>query len=105
MSARLFLIAALAGLAGLSSAPALDTDDGLQYVGKPADFGKQKKDGYTANDYHSPTDEVKPDWDLSGLAEQGKLLMAVGVRVAQAEKLPEWKPGNEFRAIREKSIK
>ena len=85
--------------------PALDTDDGLQYVGKPADFGKAKKDEYTANDYHSPSDDVKTDWDLSGLAEQGKLLMAVGVRVAQVDKIPEWKAGNEFRAVREKSIK
>jgi Zn-dependent M28 family amino/carboxypeptidase len=82
--------------------PALDTDDGLEYIGKPADFGKKKKDEYTNNDYHSPSDEVKADWDLSGLAEQGKLLMAVGYRVAQAGKFPEWKPGNEFKAIRDK---
>lgn len=84
--------------------PALDVDDGLQYVGKPADFGKQKKDEYTNEDYHSPSDEVKPDWDLSGLAEQGKLLMAVGYRVAQAATFPQWKPGNEFKAVREKAL-
>jgi len=82
--------------------PALDTDDGLEYIGKPADFGKKKKDEYTNNDYHSPSDEVKADWDLSGLAEQGKLLMTVGYRLAQAGKFPEWKPGNEFKAIRDK---
>ncbi len=87
-----------------SGVPALSTDAGIDYVGKPADFGKKKKEEYTNNDYHSPTDEVKPDWDLSGLAEQAKLLMAVGYRVAQADKMPEWKPGNEFRAIREKML-
>jgi len=85
--------------------PALDTDDGMDYIGKPAGFGKQKKDEYTTNDYHSPSDEVKPDWDLSGLAEQGKLLFAVGYRVAQADKFPEWKAGNEFKAVREKTIR
>ena len=85
--------------------PALDTDDGLDYVGKPAGFGKQKKDEYTKDDYHSPSDEVKADWDLTGLAEQAKLLFAVGYRVAQTDKFPEWKPGNEFRAVREKTIK
>jgi hypothetical protein len=47
---------------------------------------------------------VKPDWDLSGLGEQAKLLMAVGYRVAQADKFPEWKTGNEFRAVRERSL-
>jgi Zn-dependent M28 family amino/carboxypeptidase len=85
--------------------PALDTDDGLDYIGKPADFGKKKKDEYTANDYHSPSDEVKPDWDLTGLGEEGKLLMAVGYRVAQADKFPEWKAGNEFKAVRERALK
>ena len=88
-----------------SGVPALDTDSGLDYVGKPADFGKKKKDEYTENDYHSPSDEVKPDWDLSGLAEQGKLLFAVGYRIAQADEFPEWKPGNEFRSVREKILK
>ena len=38
--------------------------------------------------YHSPSDEVKPDWDMTGLAEQAKLLMAVGYRIAQAEQVP-----------------
>ena len=85
--------------------PALDTDDGLDYVGQPAGFGKQKKDEYTNNDYHSPSDDVKPGWDLTGLGEQAKLLFAVGYRVAQADTFPEWKPGNEFRAVREKTIK
>jgi hypothetical protein len=34
-----------------------------------------------------------------------KLLFAVGYRVAQADKYPEWKPGNEFKAAREKMLK
>ena len=84
--------------------PALYADDGVQYVGKPDNFGREKKDFYTANDYHSPSDEVKPDWDLSGYAENLELLMAVGVRVANADRFPEWKPGNEFKAIRDKML-
>jgi Zn-dependent M28 family amino/carboxypeptidase len=84
--------------------PALNTDDGIEYVGKADGFGREKKDYYTANDYHSPSDHVKPDWDLSGYAENLKLLMAVGVRVANADRYPEWKPGNEFKAIRDKAL-
>jgi len=85
--------------------PALDTDDGLDYVDKPADFGKKKKDEYTSTNYHQPSDQVDPAWDLAGYAEQAKLLMAVGYRVANAATFPEWKPGNEFRAVREQSLK
>jgi Zn-dependent M28 family amino/carboxypeptidase len=84
--------------------PALNTDDGIEYVGKPAGYGREKRDEYTKNDYHGPSDEVKPDWDLSGYAETLKLLMTVGYRVANADRYPEWKPGNEFKAIRDKSL-
>ena len=84
--------------------PALDVDDGLDYIGKPSDFGRTRKDEYTSEHYHSPSDEVDPNWDLSGLAEQAKLLMAVGYRLAQAEEFPEWRSGNEFKAIRDKAM-
>ncbi len=84
--------------------PALYTDDGWEYIGKPAEFGRQKRDEYTANDYHKPSDEVKGGWDLSGAVEDLQLLMAVGYRVAQADEYPEWKPGNEFRAVRERQL-
>jgi Zn-dependent M28 family amino/carboxypeptidase len=85
--------------------PALAVGDGIEYVGKPADYGKQKQADYLANDYHSPSDQVKADWDLTGFAEQAKLLLAVGYRVAQAATFPEWKPGNEFRQIREDALR
>jgi Zn-dependent M28 family amino/carboxypeptidase len=85
--------------------PALDPDGGRQFIGKPADFGRQKYDEYTARDYHKPSDEVKPDWDLSGAVEDLKLLAEVGYRVAQADRYPEWKPGSEFKARREAMLK
>ena len=85
--------------------PALDPDSGTEYIGKPPDYGMKMRDRYTAEDYHQPSDEIKPDWDLSGAVEDAKLFYAVGYRVANAAKYPEWKPGNEFRAIREKSLK
>ena len=84
--------------------PALDADDGSDVIGKPAGWGQQKKDDYTAHIYHSPQDQVMADWDMAGYAEDAKLLFAVGYRVAQADKFPEWKPGNEFKAIRDKSL-
>jgi hypothetical protein len=42
---------------------------------------------------------------MSGFAEDARMLFAVGYRVAQADKFPEWKAGNEFKAIRDKSLK
>jgi len=85
--------------------PALDPDSGVDYIGKSAEWGKAKRDEYTDKDYHAPSDQVKPDWDLSGAVEDAQLLMAVGYRVANADKFPEWKPGNEFKAKRDAMLK
>ena len=84
--------------------PAFDPDAGVDYIGKPADYSQKKRDEYTNNDYHKPSDQIKADWDLSGAAEDAKLFLAMGYRVAQAEKYPEWKAGNEFRSIREAAL-
>ena len=85
--------------------PALYTDSGEDFIGKPADYSKKKRDEYTNVDYHQPSDQIKPDWDLSGAVEDAQLIFTVGYRVANADKMPEWKPGNEFRATREKMLK
>jgi hypothetical protein len=77
----------------------------VEFVGKDPDWGKKKRDQYTSTDYHAPSDEVKPDWDLSGGVEDLQLLMAVGYRVANTDKLPDWKPGNEFKAKRDAMMK
>jgi hypothetical protein len=40
---------------------------------------------------------ILPSWNLDGTREDLKVFFAVGYRVAQADKLPDWKPGNEFK--------
>ena len=85
--------------------PALDPDEGIDYVGKPPDYGEKVRDDYTEHDYHQPSDVVRPDWDLSGAHEDLKVFFAVGYRVAEADKMPEWKPGNEFKAKRDAMLK
>jgi Zn-dependent M28 family amino/carboxypeptidase len=85
--------------------PALNPDQGVEYTSKPAEYAQKVRDNWTANVYHTPKDVVTPEWDLSGAAQDLKLLMAVGYRVAQADKIPEWKPGNEFKAARDAMLK
>jgi Zn-dependent M28 family amino/carboxypeptidase len=84
--------------------PALNPDSGVDFIGKPAGYGEDKRKEWTEKDYHQPSDEVKDWWDLTGAAEDGKLLFAVGYRVANAERFPEWSAGNEFKAVREKML-
>jgi Zn-dependent M28 family amino/carboxypeptidase len=81
--------------------PALDIDAGVDFVGKPNGYGMQKRNEYTEKDYHQPSDEVKPDWDLSGAVDDARVLMKVGYTVAQTDAIPQWKPGTEFKAKRD----
>ena len=85
--------------------PALYTESGIDFIGKPADYGKKKRDEYTNNDYHGVSDQIKPDWDLSGAIDDLQLLFRVGYNVAMGDKWPEWNPGTEFKAKREAMLK
>lgn len=85
--------------------PALHVDAGTEYIGKPEGYGMKKREEYNTKDYHNVSDEVKPDWDLSGAVEDLQLLFQLGYDVASSEKWPEWKPGTEFKATREAMLK
>jgi Zn-dependent M28 family amino/carboxypeptidase len=85
--------------------PALDTDGGIMYIGKPDDYGMKKRDEYTTKDYHSLSDEVKPDWDFSGAVQDLQALFRVGFLVSQTPAFPEWKAGTEFKAKRDAMMK
>jgi len=84
--------------------PALYSDSGSQVIGKPDGFYADKRRQYTAHDYHNPTDEIKADWDLSGAAQDMRLLVEVGWRVGNAAQWPQWKPGSEFKAVRDAQL-
>jgi Zn-dependent M28 family amino/carboxypeptidase/uncharacterized protein (DUF1684 family) len=85
--------------------PALNPDEGIDFIGKPESYGQRVREEYTDKHYHKPSDDVKADWDLEGAREDLQLFFAVGYRVANAGAFPEWKPGQEFRAIREQMLK
>lgn len=81
--------------------PSFDPDDGVDYVGRPPGWGIENRDQYTANDYHKPSDEVKADWDLSGMVEDSALYFRMGRELATGTAWPEWSQTSEFRAKRQ----
>ncbi len=84
--------------------PALYAEGGTLFRGRPDAFSQQKRDEYTTQDYHKVSDEIKPDWDLSGGVEDLQLLFYVGRQVADADSIPQWKPGSEFKARRDEML-
>ncbi|HEY0684312.1 MAG TPA: M20/M25/M40 family metallo-hydrolase [Steroidobacter sp.] len=82
--------------------PALYLDTGTDFVGKPADWGKQQHEAYEEKHYHQPSDEIQADWNFDGMIEDAQLLFYVGNNVANAAPAdaPKWLPGDEFEAAR-----
>ena len=81
--------------------PAINAGGGDDFVGRPAGWGEAIKAEYTAKHYHKPSDEIRPDWDLSGAMQDLQIYYAIAARSASAATWPAWKPGSEFKARRD----
>jgi Zn-dependent M28 family amino/carboxypeptidase len=76
--------------------PSLYIGKGEHLLSRPEN-APLRSDEFDLKDYHQVTDEIKADWDLSGAVQDVDLLFEVGYQVANGDKFPEWKPGNEFK--------
>ncbi|WP_230206658.1 M28 family peptidase [Novosphingobium sp. Gsoil 351] len=76
---------------------------GLDLVEGGIEAGKAAADDYTKNRYHQPGDEYSPDWNFTGIAQETELLYRLGRTLAEGTTWPNWYPGDEFRAVRDKS--
>jgi Zn-dependent M28 family amino/carboxypeptidase len=77
--------------------PGTSIQHGEQYIGKPKDYGKQKKDEYTEKRYHQPSDEVLPWFTYDGAAQQLRVIVRTAVAVGNAPSQPVWNKTSEFR--------
>jgi Zn-dependent M28 family amino/carboxypeptidase len=85
--------------------PVLDPDGGYDLIKGGKKAGQAIRDDYREHRYHQPSDEWRADWDLTGPVEDLKALYQVGETLANSTQWPNWYPGNEFRAIRDKEMK
>ena len=85
--------------------PSYYPKNGTHYIGQPDDFSETQVKDYIANRYHKVTDEVQPNWTFEGAAQDTAFLLEVGLRIANGDQWPEWKPGNEFKARRDAMLK
>jgi Zn-dependent M28 family amino/carboxypeptidase len=84
--------------------PAINAGGGDDYIGRPKGWGQQVSDAYIAQHYHKPSDEIRPDWDLGGALEDLQIYYALGARAASTTAWPQWKPGSEFKARRDRML-
>lgn len=83
--------------------PAFSVGAGMKIKGKPEGFARAALQEFNDKAYHSPQDELRPDWDFSGFPVLARFATDVARTVADADRLPTWNPGDEFRPAREKS--
>src|SRR5437660_4374801 len=84
--------------------PSLYIGKGEHLLSRP-ETAPLRSDEFDSTDYHQVTDEIRPDWDLSGAVQDVQLLFEVGYQVANDDKFPEWKPRSEFKAKRDSMLK
>ncbi len=79
----------------------IENGDDLVAGGKAA--GAAKAADYEKTRYHGPKDEYDPTWDWSGMMQDLAIYYDVGRALATSDAWPNWLPGDEFRAIRDRS--
>jgi Zn-dependent M28 family amino/carboxypeptidase len=84
--------------------PAVYLHPGVQVVGQPDNYGRQKREEWIEKHYHQRSDEYRSDWKLEGAVEDAQLLFHVGVEAAEAVDMPAWKSGDEFEPARIKAL-
>ncbi|MDF3124169.1 M28 family metallopeptidase [Rheinheimera sp. 1928-s] len=84
--------------------PMLYARGGIDSVAHGKDWGLQQRKNYVTDYYHKVNDEFDPKWDLRGSQQDLFLFYQVGLEVANSQSWPNWLPGKEFKAIRDKSL-
>src|ERR1041385_3630100 len=46
--------------------------------------------------YHTPADVIEADWDWEGARMLGSFALVAGLRIANQETMPKWKPGSPY---------
>jgi Zn-dependent M28 family amino/carboxypeptidase len=85
--------------------PMLYFEGGIDLLDGGTEAGLAWDRDYVSNRYHKPGDEYDPSWRVDGLLEDLRLYYVVGRRIADDAGFPQWLPGNEFRPIREQSLR
>ena len=80
--------------------PAVSIGAGTDVVGRPAGWGAEQEDDYTAHRYHQPSDAYRPDFDLEGARQLSEIVLRFAQRLANAPGVPTWNRDAEFRALR-----
>jgi Zn-dependent M28 family amino/carboxypeptidase len=84
--------------------PAFSVDAGQDVIGKGKEWGSKMSEDYREHRYHQPSDEFDPNWDWSEGVQMAQLGFWLGWEAGNAPAMPNWKEGDEFRGVRDRSL-
>ena len=76
--------------------PAFTIGHATKFAGKPDDFGEKAYQEFNSKHYHQPSDEFQSDWDFTALEQAAQFGFLLGLDVANQDRLPDWRPGEQF---------
>jgi Zn-dependent M28 family amino/carboxypeptidase len=76
--------------------PAFSIEHATEFAGKPEGYGRRMWEEYNNSDYHHPSDEFHADWDFTALEQAAEYGFLLGQDIANRDKLPEWRAGDQF---------
>lgn len=84
--------------------PSLYPDAGVQDLEHGEEWARERRDEYTRDRYHKPSDEYDPSWNLEGAVQDLRLMFSVGHALATGQAWPNWREGTEFKAVRDEMM-
>ncbi len=84
--------------------PGIYLDGGVEIIGKPAGWGKERIAEYTEQHYHQPSDELSEDWIFDGMVADTRFALLTTWLIAEADEMQSWNPGDEFAALRQQAL-
>lgn len=80
--------------------PSISLKEGDDFIGHPADWGRQQFEAYNKANYHQPSDEYRDTWDMAGIVQETGVAFDIGQRVANSNAKPTFKAGDEFAQVK-----
>jgi len=79
-----------------SGVPALSIKRGVDFGGRPKEWGVEQENVFNQERYHPPSDEYKPTFRFDGMAQQVRVTVRAARAIANSPSMPRWLPSSEF---------
>jgi Zn-dependent M28 family amino/carboxypeptidase len=83
--------------------PALSIESGVDFVGRPAGWGREQAELYNDQRYHEPSDEYRPSFRYEGMVQEVRVMLRALLAVANDPASPAWLPSSEFQRTQQKA--